>query len=197
MALQREHGALGWQLPAETREMQVGEINKERKALLWTDSAGGPVLTPFSSISYCPSCSACPSPAQTGVITDRLWLEWLGGWGQLAGQNLRKGRGFGVLLQARDLPSLVCPVCTPSCQVTAPVLVPAVAPAGSSLMHQVNAHPSTSYPAGWGAESASRISYCSQLVQGTGSQPGEKKIRLAFQYVESCPVSVPLTLGTS
>lgn len=68
MALQCEHGALGWLLPAETREMQVGEINKERKALLWTDSAGGPVLTPFSSISYCPSCSACPSPAQTGVL---------------------------------------------------------------------------------------------------------------------------------
>lgn len=34
MALQCEHGALGWLLPAETREMQVGEINNERKALL-------------------------------------------------------------------------------------------------------------------------------------------------------------------
>lgn len=194
--LQREHGALGWLLPAESREMQVGEINNERKALLWTDSAGGPVLTPFSSVSYFPSCSACPSPAQTGGITDRLRLGWLGGWGQLAGQNLRKGRGFGVLLPARDLPSLVCPVRTPSCQVTAPVLVAAVAQLGAvwcaRLMHAQA--PLTQQGEVLKVPLVSLTALSLFKVQGHNQG---KKIRLAFQYVESCPVWVPLMSETS
>lgn len=65
IALQRDHGALRWLLPAETGEMQAGEIQKERKALLWTDSAGGP--HPLLNLWF-PQLFGQPAPAQPGVL---------------------------------------------------------------------------------------------------------------------------------
>lgn len=129
-------------------------------------------LTPFS-ISGFPSYSdSLPQHSQVYCHKQTV-LRGRGRAGAVGGAKPQKSRGFGVLLvPARKLSS---PECSPSCQVTVRVLVPGAAPAGGTVWWaRLNARPSISYPTGRGGEDASRIFYCSQLVQGTGSQPGGK-----------------------